>query len=124
MGEALRVSHENASEVVAATCTEFTVIAGSCKWFPPLAKILSKNKPASALHYLTQEPERTCYAWVQGKFDPPARAFLKLLHSEAGWIVLEYVMRGCTQRWWLDVARARRCAAAYEQEREQFELRV
>ena len=122
MGIALPITREHTSEPVAANCIELTIIAESCKWFPPLAKLLSKNKPASALHYLTNDPERTCYAWVQGKFDPPARAVLKLLHSEVGWIVLEYLMRGCKQAWWVDLQRARHCAAAYEQARGQLQF--
>lgn len=122
MGQALRIPRDPSSELVAANCTELTVVAASCKWLPGLAKLLSKNKPASTLHYLTGDPERTCYAWVQGKFDPPARSVFKLLHSEVGWLVLEYIMRGCKQPWWIDLQRARHCAAAYEQARGQMEL--
>src|SRR5690348_7757703 len=117
---------ESASKAIAGNCIDLPkpaialiAVAESCKWFPPLAKLLSRNKPASALHYLTEAPERTCYAWVEGKSDPPARAILKLLHSDAGWTVLDYLMRGCRQPWWLDLVRARHCAAAYEQARGQ-----
>jgi hypothetical protein len=92
------------------------------KWFPGLAKKLSKDKPAAAVHHLTSEAERTCYDWCKGAVDPPSRTIIKLMHSSAGWTVLEYLMRGCQQPWWLETLRARRCAAAYEQEREQFSL--
>ena len=113
---------EIASEAVADNCIGFSVVAESCKWFPGLAKFVSPKKPAPIIAYLTGEPERTCYEWVRGKFDPPSRVIIRLLHSDQGWRVLEYLMRGCKQPWWLDTVRARRCAAAYEQEREQFSL--
>jgi len=77
------------------------------KWFPGLAKRLSKDKPAAAIHHLTGERERTCYDWCGGAVDPPSRAIIKLLHSEVGWHVLEYLMRGCKQAWWLDLQRHR-----------------
>jgi len=91
-------------------------------WFSLLAMELFGDSSAKKVHHLTGEPERTCYEWVRGKFDPPSRAVLKLLHTEAGWIVLEYLMRGCTQRWWLETVRARECSLAYEQRREQLSL--
>lgn len=115
---------ENASEVVAANCIEFSIVAESCKWFPGLSKKLWPGKPAAAVHHLTKEPERSCYAWVEGKNDPPARALLRLLDSDQGWRVLEYLMRGSKQAWWRETARARRCADAYEREREQLELNL
>lgn len=76
------------------------------KWFPGLAKRLSKDKPAAAVHHLTSEAERTCYDWVRGKFDPPSRAIVKLLYTDAVWTVLEYLMRDCKQPWWLATKRA------------------
>ena len=131
MGISVSAVRESARNPVAASCSEqpkpaiqIASVAGSCKWFIGLSKKLSPNKPAAAIHHLTGEPERTCYEWVRGKFDPPSRALIKLLHSEVGWIVLEYLMRGCSQPWWQEVLRARRCAAAYEQEREQFEMAI
>jgi hypothetical protein len=119
-----------ASEVVATVRRDFTVIESfatsrkGAKWFPGLAKRLSKDKPAAAVHHLTSEAERTCYDWCKGAVDPPSRALIKLLHSDAGWTVLEYVMRGCKAPWWQEVIRAKRCAAAYEQAREQLELGI
>ena len=122
MGINVSAAREIASEAVADNCIELSVVAESCKWFPGLAKFVAPKKPAPIIAYLTGEPERTCYEWVRGKFDPPSRVIIRLLHSDQGWRVLEYLMRGCKQPWWLDTVRARRCAAAYEQEREQFSL--
>src|SRR6185312_10364267 len=80
---------------------------GGTKWFPGLAKRLSKDKAPAAIHHLTGEAERTCYDWCKGTVDPPARLIIKLLHSEVGWVVLEYLMRGSNQPWWDEVRRAR-----------------
>ena len=122
MGEALPIALDDASKSIAANCIALPVIAESCKWFTGLAKFLSAKKPAATIHYLTGEPERTCYEWVRGKFDPPSRVLIRSLHSDMGWDVLEYLMRGNKAPWWREVVRARSCAAAYEQKREQFEL--
>lgn len=122
MQAALPAARETASELVADNRIEFPIVAESRKWFPGLAKKLSGNKPAAVVSHLIKEAERTCYDWCAGKFDPPARAIVKLLHTEAGWIVLEYLMRGCQQRWWLETVRARECSLAYEARREQLQL--
>lgn len=127
MGATLSVAHEHASEVVAGSSNvakpTFGEIATSCKsWMPGLANTLWPRKPAPILHYLTGAPERTCYEWVRGKVDPPSRALIGLLHSDQGWWILEYIMRGCTQRWWLETLRARECSIAYEARREQLSL--
>jgi hypothetical protein len=92
------------------------------KWFPGLAKRLSKDKAPAAIHHLTGERERTCYDWCNGAVDPPARLVIKLLHTDVGWIVLEYLMRGSKQPWWLEVVQARACSRAYEAAREQLQL--
>lgn len=118
-GPATKAVAESRDEIRAV---EF--IAESRKWFVGLAKSLSKEKPAPAVAYLTGENPRTCYDWCAGKFDPPARVVLKLLQSDAGWIVLQHLMRGCKQPWWHKLQRAQRCAAAYEAEREQYEMDV
>lgn len=117
MRQTLSVARESASEVVAATCIEFPIVAEYCKWFPGLAKFISAKKPAPIIAYLTSEPERTCYEWVRGKFDPPSRVLIRLLHSDQGWRVLEYLMRGCKAPWWIEVRQARECAGAYEDRR-------
>lgn len=113
-----------ANEVAAENCTELSIVAESCKWFPGLAKRLYSPKPASSIHYISGEPERSCYAWVEGKYDPPARALIKMLRSDEGWRIYEYLMRGCKQQWWVETQRARRCGLAYEIERVQFELEL
>lgn len=118
------IARVEATNVVAANCTQLSIVAESCKWFPGLAKWLSPTKPATYVHYISGEPERSCYAWVEGKNDPPARTLIRMLQSDDGWRVLEYIMRGCKQPWWREVLRARECAAAYEQRREQFELNL
>jgi len=102
------------------------IVAEVRKWFPALAKKLSKDKPSAAVHHLIGGDViakiRTVYDWCAGKVDPPALAIIQLLHTDAGWTVLEYLMRGCKKRWWLDVVRARECSLAYEARREQLDL--
>ena len=116
------IARVEAKEVAAASCIEISIVAESCKWFPGLAKWLSPTKPATYVHYISGEPERSCYEWVRGKFDPPSRALIRMLQSDDGYRVLEYIMRGSPQPWWRSLVRAKRCAEAYEQQREQFEL--
>lgn len=123
MGISVSAAREIASEAVATRRAELSIVelfATSRKpsmWFPGLAKKLSRDKPAAAVHHLTNERERTCYDWCSGAVDPPARAVIKLLHTEVGWIVLEYLMRGCRQPWWLAVVEARDFVAAGEEAR-------
>lgn len=122
MSQSLSIAFDEASKSPAANCVELSVVAESCKWFPGLAKILSPKKPAATLHYLTAEPERTCYEWVRGKFDPPSRVLIRLLHTDQGWRVLEYLMAGCKQPWWIELRTARECSRAYEARRKQMEF--
>lgn len=121
MLQSVSVARDSASEVVAGNRTEFRpveIVAEIRKWFPGLSKKLSREKPSATIHFLIGgdgfAKVRTVYDWCAGKFDPPAMAIIKLLHSEVGWIVLEYLMRGCTAAWWLEVKEARECAGAYE----------
>lgn len=97
---------------------------GGTKWFPGLAKRLSKDKAPAAIHHLTGEAERTCYDWCKGAVDPPARLVIKLLHSDVGWVVLEYLMRGSNQPWWDEVRRARNGARAFREAWQQEEMDV
>lgn len=128
MRQTVPAVRETASEVTATVREEISVVEivatsrNGAKWFPGLAKRLSKDKPAAAVSHLAKERERTCYDWCAGATDPPSRAVIKLLHSDAGWTVLEYLMRGCTARWWLETVRARECSLAYEARREQLSL--
>lgn len=124
MSQVCAVERDEATKAVAGSCIEFSIVAESCKWFPGLAKWLSSTKPANLVHHISGEPERSCYAWVEGKYDPPARTLIKMLRSDDGWRVFEYLMRGCKQPWWIEVQRARRCAHAYETERAQYELEL
>jgi len=119
MGEALRVLHENASEVVAENRKEICAVqfvAEIRKWFPGLGKLLARDerKAAPILHYLIGGDAiakvRTCYDWCAGRFDPPAIVIIKLLRSSIGWTVLEYLMRGCKEPWWLEMLEHRRKA--------------
>lgn len=113
MTAALQIAPQVASKVVAELRNEAPVIeivrdkSQKPKWFPGLAKRISKDKPAAAIHHLTDEAERTCYDWCKGAVDPPSRAVIKLLHTDIGWSVLEYLMRGCRQPWWIQVVEAR-----------------
>jgi hypothetical protein len=114
-----------ASNASAADCKVFprpAEIAASCKWFPGLANSLWSKKPAATVHYLTDEPERTCYEWVRGKFDPPSRVLVRLLRTDQGWRVLEYLMRGTKEPWWVEVRRARAASKAYDEAVEQLSL--
>jgi|GEM_PF-3330670 len=132
MRTSVSVVANEASEVVASSCNNgvgkadtivpLSSVAGSCKWFPGLAKFLSPIKPAATIHFLTKEPERTCYEWVRGKFDPPSRILIRLLHTDQGWRVLEYLMRGCKEKWWLEVQCARIASRAYDAAVEQLSL--
>jgi hypothetical protein len=128
MGSSLPVASANAREVVATGRDENTVLEiiatsrNGSKWFPGLAKKLSKDKPAAAVHHLTGERERTCYDWCAGATDPPARTLIKLLHSPAGRVVLAHVMRGCKEDWWLAAERDHKLAAAAQSFIEQLDL--
>jgi hypothetical protein len=122
MAQSLPIKSDTSRNPVATICTELSLVAESCKWFPGLAKKLWPIKTASAVHHLTREPERSCYAWVEAKNDPPARAIIRLLHTDQGWRCLEYIMRESKQPWWAETVRARECSAAYEQRREQLQL--
>jgi hypothetical protein len=122
MNTNVRANEIHATNSVAEIRGELSLVAESCKWFPGLAKWLSPTKPATHVHYICGEPERSCYAWVEGKNDPPSRAVIRMLRSDDGWRVFQYIMRGCDQPWWHEVLRAKRCADAYEREREQFEF--
>jgi len=124
MRTSVSVAANEASEVVATSCIELAVVAGTCKWFPGLAKFLAPIKTAAAIHFLTKEPERTCYEWVRGKFDPPSRILIRLLHTDQGWRVLEFIMRGCKEKWWLEVQRARIASKAYDAAVEQLSLNL
>lgn len=122
MGTSMSVARESAREVGAASCVEISIVAESCKWFPGLAKKLWPGKPAAAVHHLTKEPERSCYAWIEGKNDPPARALLRLLDTDQGWRVLEYLMRDSKQPWWLETVRARKRSAKIDEADQQEEM--
>lgn len=113
MGQSLPAVRERASNVVAEFRDErpnLKTVAATRKWFPSLSKDLWPGKTAASVHVIVREPERSCYDWVAGKCDPPARVFIRMLHSDQGWRVLEYLMDGCKQRWWLDLVEDRRKA--------------
>jgi len=118
MGISVSAAREIASEAVATRRAELSIVElfatsrKDAKWFPGLAKLVSRDKPAAAISHLTNERERTCYDWCGGAVDPPARVVIKLLHTSLGWLVLEYLMRGCKQPWWLLVVEAREFVAA------------
>lgn len=99
-------------------------VAECKKWMPLLASGLWTNKAPNTIHDLiggdVVASLRTCYAWCAGTNEPHGFIVLKLLHSEQGWRVLEFLMRGCEQPWWIDLRRAHYCAAAYEREREHY----
>ena len=128
MGASLPIPREEASVAVADNRIDFRpveIVADIRKWFPELSKKLSRDKPPATIHYIVGGDKfaklRTVYDWCAGKFDPPAMAIVKLLHSPAGWTVLEYLMRDCKQPWWLETKRALRVARAYDGEDKQFQ---
>lgn len=99
------------------------IVASSRKWLPPMADELWPIKPAVALHdHIGGDlvaKLRTCYDWCAGDAEPPAHILIKLLHSAEGWHALEFLMRDCTEPWWIELQRNRRngkrvAAAAFE----------
>lgn len=124
MRTSLQPLGDDASEVVAGIGRELFIVANSGKWFPGLAKWLSATKPATLIHYLSGEPERSCYGWVEGRSDPPSRALVTMLRSDEGWRILEYLMRGSEQPWWLETKKARQFTAQTRAVWEQCEMDV
>lgn len=90
--------------------------------FGRLCRALWPQKTPASIEYYTGMPERTARHVAADKSDPASAILIKILDSDQGWRALEWIMRRSQQPWWLEVKRALRCARAYEQEREQFEL--
>jgi hypothetical protein len=87
-----------------------------------MCRALWPQKTPSSIEYYTGMPERTARHAAADKSDPGSVSFVKILDSDQGWRALCWVMRGSKQPWWLEIVRARTCAAAYEQARGQLEL--
>lgn len=95
-------------------------LPGYC--FGRLAHALWPRKPAAAIEYYTGSPERTSRQHASGKSDPGSAQLVAVIDSDQGWRALEWIMRDSAQPWWRELCRAKRCADAYEQQREQFEF--
>jgi len=92
-------------------------------WFAALARKLWPKKPAASVQYLTGSKERACHYWIAGR-EPPGSVVVKLLHSNDGERVLDQIMRGCKEPWWLSLKRARIASRAYDSACEQLSLNL
>lgn len=75
-------------------------------WFYDSAQHLLGKDAGLHLHYITGEPQSTCYAYVARDSEKRRKIssyFLrKLLHSEQGEPWLCALMHGCRAAWWLN----------------------
>lgn len=92
--------------------------------FGRLARHLWPQKTPASIEFYTQAPERTARHIAADKSDPGSALLVRVIDSDQGWRVLQWIMRDSRQPWWRELQRAQRCAKAYEQEREQFELNL
>ena len=90
--------------------------------FGRLARALWPTKTPSAIELYTAVPERSARQYASDDSEPKASILVRILDSDQGWRALEWIMRDSKQAWWVEIRRAKRCAAAYEAERLQFEL--
>ena len=92
------------------------------KWFSKLCDRLWKEKPAAALDHLTSAELHQCYRYAAGRQQPPAIVLYELLRGGDGERVLDQLMRGCKEPWWLAMRRARAASKAYDNAAEQLDL--
>lgn len=90
--------------------------------FGRMAHALWPQKTPSHIEFYTQSPERTARHIAADKSDPGSELLVRIMDSDAGWRALCWIMRDSKQPWWIALYRAQRCAAAYENERQQTEL--
>lgn len=90
--------------------------------FGRLARHLWPQKTPASIEFYTGAAERTARHLAADKSDPGSELLVRVIDSDQGWRALKWVMRDSAQPWWRELLRAQRCAKAYEQEREQFEL--
>jgi hypothetical protein len=111
----------------AQLCAEKTITAQLCSepekegWFKDFAQSLWPKKTAAALQFLTGAKERVCHYWSAGR-EPPASVMVRLLRGTDGERVLNQIMRGCKEPWWLSLQRARLASKAYDAACEQLSL--
>lgn len=111
----------------ARLCDEKAITAQLCSdpgkegWFKDFAHALWPKKPAASLQYLTGCKERVAHYWVAGR-EPPASIIVSLLRGSDGERVLDQLMRGSKEPWWVEVRRARAASKAYDEAVEQLSL--
>lgn len=108
----------------ARVCNEESAAAQLCSdaekegWFKDFARSLWPKKPAASLQYLTGAKERVCHYWCAGR-EPPGSVIVMLLRCSDGERVLNQIMRGCKDPWWLAHRRAVAASKAYDQAAEE-----
>jgi hypothetical protein len=103
----------------ARLCDEKTITAQLCSdpgkegWFKDFARALWPKKTAASLQFLTGCKERASHYWAAGR-EPPASIIVSLLRGSDGERVLDQLMRGCKEPWWLTHRRAVAASKAYD----------
>lgn len=101
--------------------SETSVTAGSgssadCEWFFTVATGVLGKDAGLHLHYLTEYPERSCYAYVARdpvkRRKPPVHFLHKLFQHEQGEPFFVAFMQHVGSSWWVDRERARKVGAA------------
>lgn len=85
-------------------------------WFAEMARDLLAPKAGTALHFITDFPERDCQKYAAGSIRPSAYYLRRMLRNKLGWQFLAYLMDGSDAPWWDEVLRAKRIAAAVDRE--------
>lgn len=111
----------------ARLCDEKTFTAQLCSdpekegWFKGFAAALWPKKTSASLQYLTGAKERSCHYWAGGR-EPPGSIIVTLLRGADGERVLDQIMRGNKEPWWLAHRRAVAASKAYDAAAEQLSL--
>lgn len=117
LGPALAPSR-NAGDrcVVEKSITDRSVVDDE-NWFSDAAfALLGKDKPGTALDCVTglRFGERNCQRYAAGDVKPPGYFIRELLRTPHGRQWLAAIMDGSNVRWWRDMQRAERIAAAVD----------
>lgn len=75
-----------------------------------LARRLWPSKTATNLSSRAEISKRAAELWLEGRTEPGADALVNLLRSDAGFELLQLIMRGSGTRWWKDFAAGVRIA--------------
>ena len=71
--------------------------------FGKLARHLWPKKTPASISYYTGMPDRTARHVTSTDADPGSIFLAKLIDSDQGWRVLQWIMRNSVQPWWLRV---------------------